>query len=90
LAISECGKCPSIYSNLDIFQRKKQNRMRALLEEIEKLGQISLTEFLSYIAVRYGIRRTTGFEYLDDWVDGGYITIQDNIIKFVKKPEWWK
>lgn len=64
--------------------------MRALLEEIEKLGQISVTEFLSYIAVRYGVRRKTGFEYLDDWVDGGYITIQDNIIKFVKKPEWWK
>jgi hypothetical protein len=64
--------------------------MRALLEEIEKLGQISVTEFLSYIAVRYGVRRKTGVEYLDDWVDGGYITIQDNIIKFVKKPEWWK
>jgi hypothetical protein len=53
-------KCPSIYPNLDVFQRKKQNRMRALLEEIEKLGQIYVTEFLSYIAVRYGIRRATG------------------------------
>ena len=64
--------------------------MRALLEEIQKFGEISITEFLSYIAVRYGIRRATGFEYLDDWLDGGYITIQDNIIKFIKKPEWWR
>jgi hypothetical protein len=64
--------------------------MRALLEEIQKFGEISVTEFLSYIAVRYGIRRATGFEYLDDWLDGGYIAIQDNIIKFIKKPEWWK
>jgi hypothetical protein len=68
----------------------KQNRMRALLEEIQKLREIHVSEFLSYIAVRYGIRRTTGFEYLDDWVDGGYITIEDNTIKFAKKPEWWK
>lgn len=64
--------------------------MRALLEEIHKLGEVSVAEFLSYIAGRYGTRRTTGFEYLDDWVDGGYITIEDNIIKFAKKPEWWK
>jgi hypothetical protein len=64
--------------------------MRALLEELQQFGEISVTEFLSYIAVRYGIRRATGFEYLDDWLDGGYITIQDNIIKFIKKPEWWK
>ena len=84
------GKCPPIYSNLDRFQRMKQNRMRALLEELAEIGEIPVTEFLSYVAVRYGIRRTTVFEYLDDWLDGGYITIQDNIIKFVKKPEWWK
>lgn len=64
--------------------------MRVLLEEIEKIKEISVAEFLSYIAVRYGIRRATGYEYLNDWVDGGYITIQDNVIKFVKKPEWWK
>jgi len=88
--MSECKKCPSIYSNLDRFQKMKQIRMRVLLEEIEKIKEISVAEFLSYIAVRYGIRRATGYEYLNDWVDGGYITIQDNVIKFVKKPEWWK
>jgi hypothetical protein len=68
----------------------KQNRMCALLEEIEKNKEMPVSEFLSYIAVRYGIRRTTGYEYLDDWLDGGYITVEDNIIKFAKKPEWWK
>jgi hypothetical protein len=80
------AKCPSIYSNLDTFQKKKQNRMRALLEELAEIREMPVAKFLSYVAVRYGIRRTTTFEYLDDWHDGGYITIQDNIIKFVKKP----
>jgi hypothetical protein len=88
--MSECSKCPSIYPNLDRFQRMKQSRMRALLEEIQKTGMIPINEFLSYIAVKYGIRRATGYEYLDDWADGGYITVQNGIIKFVKKPEWWK
>jgi len=79
-----------MYPNLDRFQKMKLKRMSILLQEIEKMGEISISDFLSYIAVRYGIRRTTGFEYLDDWLDGGYIAIDDNMIKFVKKPEWWK
>lgn len=64
--------------------------MRALLDEIEKIGEMPVDEFLSYVAVRYGIRRVTGEEYLSDWVNGGYISIKDDVIKFVKKPEWWK
>lgn len=83
-------KCPPIYPNLDRFQRMKQGRMRALLEELAEIGEIPVARFLSYVSMRYGIRRTTAFEYLDDWLDGGCINIEDSIIRFVKKPEWWK
>lgn len=61
--------------------------MKSLLEEIEKTGKISVDEFLSYIAVNYGIRRTTGQEYLRDWIDGGYIAIEKGIIRLLKKNE---
>lgn len=66
----------------------KRKRMRILLREIEKLEEISMPKFLSYIANKYGIRRATGYEYLEDWCDSGYISIDENIIKFVKMPEW--
>lgn len=65
----------------------KQGRMKSLLEDLEKRKRISVTEFLSYIAVNYGIRRSTGQEYLRDWIDGGYITIEKGIIFFLKKNE---
>jgi len=61
--------------------------MRSLLEDLKKRKKISATEFLSYIAVNYGIRRSTGQEYLRDWIDGGYITIKKGIIFFLKKNE---
>lgn len=65
----------------------KQGRMKSLLEDLEERKKISITEFLSYIAVNYGIRRSTGQEYLRDWVDGDYITIEKGIIRFLKKNE---
>jgi hypothetical protein len=65
----------------------KRGRMKALLEELRKKKEMSVTEFLSYIAVKYGIRRTTGQEYLRDWLDGGYITIERDIVRFVKTDE---
>jgi hypothetical protein len=65
----------------------KQGRVRALLEELEALKEIGVRKFLSDIAVKYGIKRTTGLEYLTEWEDGGYITIENNVIKFVKKVE---
>lgn len=64
--------------------------MRILLDEIEKEGSVPIARFLSYVAVRYGIRRATAMEYLEDWSDGGYISLNNGIIKFVKKPEWIK
>jgi len=64
--------------------------MKCLLEEIETMGEILVSKFLSYIAIRYGIRRDTGLEYIRDWCDGGYISIHNDIIKFMKKPDWWE
>ena len=77
----------SILPHLDRFQIMKRGRMMCLLEELEKMGEVPVLEFLSYIAVKYGIRRTTGLEYLEDWSDGGYISLERDIIRFLKKPE---
>ena len=77
----------SIYPHLDRFQFMTRGRMSALLEEIRSKKEMSVTKFLSYIAVKYGIRRATGQEYLRDWLDGGYITIEKDVIKFVKTDE---
>ena len=77
----------SILPHLDRFQIMKKGRMMYLLEELEKMGEVPVPEFLSYIAVKYGIRRTTGLEYLEDWSDGGYISLEKGIIRLLKKPE---
>ena len=79
-----------MFMSLDRFQKLKLKRMRWLLQEIQNSGEIPLSKFFSYVAVRYGLRRATAEEYLEEWSDGGYISINNNIIKFVKKPEWWK
>jgi hypothetical protein len=84
--MSEDNKSRSIYLGLDRFQRMKLKRMSFLLGELEARGEMNVNEFLGSIAVNYGIRETTGKEYLEDFVKGGYITIQENTIKLVKKP----
>jgi hypothetical protein len=73
--------------HLDKFQKDKRARMKYLFNEIESRKEITTDEFLGSIAVNHGIRRATGEEYLQDWMDAGYITIQKNMIKLVKKPE---
>jgi hypothetical protein len=89
--MSSCGDPSSaMYLCLDRFQKLKLRRMRCLLQEIMKAGEMPVPKFISYVANRYGLRRATAEEYLDEWLDGGYVSIQDNIIKFIKKPEWWK
>jgi hypothetical protein len=71
---------------LDKFQQEKRARMRYLFEDIKERNEVSTEEFLDSIAVAHGIRRATGEEYLRDWMDAGYITIANNIIKLVKLP----
>jgi len=61
--------------------------MKYLLEEIERKGEISVPKFLGTFAHKFGIRRVTVLEYLRDWIDAEYITIENNVIKFLKKPE---
>ena len=74
--------------SLDIFQVKKRKRMMILLAEIEQMKRIPLKEFFSHVAVQYGIRRDTAVEYVEDWIDGGYISVENNVIHFIKKPEY--
>lgn len=85
--MSENNRSRSIHLHLDRFQIMKQGRMNYLLEDIKIKGTAKVDEFLGSIAVNYGIRETTGREYLDDWTKAGYINIQKDTIKFVKKPE---
>jgi hypothetical protein len=79
-----------IFLHLDRFQQMKQERMRCLLEELEQNGETNLNEFLSRISIDYGIRRNTGKEYIQDWLDAGCISIQGNKIKFLRKPKGWE
>jgi len=66
----------------------KRARMKYLLEEIEERKEILLNEFFSYVEIKYGIRKTTCEEYLRAWLNGGYICIHGDTIKFVKKPQF--
>ena len=90
--MSNVEKKPStIYPHIDRFQRMKKGRMRCLLEELEQVGTIGIKDFLSHIAVDYGIRRSTGHEYIQDWLDAGCISIEDGKIKFLRKqPKGWE
>lgn len=85
--MSENKRAKSIYPHLDRFELMKLGRMKFLLGSIMEAKEVSVEGFLSSIAVNYGIRRATGLEYLRDWEDGGYITIQGKSIKFAKKSE---
>ena len=75
----------SMYPHLDRFQIMKLERMRVLLEEIKEAGTIPVTKFLGSIAVQYGIRRATAWEYIRDYVDAGHITVENNVIKYVEE-----
>jgi len=72
-----------MYPHLDRFQIMKRERMRLLLEEIKEAGTIPVKKFLGSIAVHYGIRRATSWEYIRDYVDAGLITVENNVIKYV-------
>jgi hypothetical protein len=72
---------------IDFWQMMKRDRMKFLLDEIQELGEVEVSKFLGLIAVKYGIRKATGEEYINDWINAGCITVVNNIIRFVKKLE---
>ncbi len=86
--IPEEKQSNSVFAHLDRFQFMKLGRVRALLVELEKMKQVHTDKWLSYIALRYGIRRATGIEYIREFEDGGYIKIENDNIIFVKKLEF--
>lgn len=82
-----CDRKPDpIFNNLDLWQIKKRGRMAFLLDEIETAKEIEVPKFLGSIAVNHGIREATGREYLRDWINSGCISIENNVIKFLRKP----
>lgn len=87
--MEDCSVTPisGMYPHLDRFQIMKKERMKNLLLELEEAKAIPVRRFLSMVAVNYGIRRTTALEYIRDWEDGGYISVEKNVIKFIKRPD---
>jgi hypothetical protein len=79
-----------IHPHLDRFQHMKYGRMKFLLEELEQAKDVKMDEWLGNIAVLYGIARETGLKYIRDWVAGGFVVVNGDVIKFIKKPEDWK
>ena len=75
-----------IFDSLDKWEHMKQGRMAYLLNEIEAAKEIEVSKFLGSIAVCHGIREATGREYLRDWINYGCITVENNVIKFLRKP----
>ena len=81
-----CGRKPDdIFHNLDKWEQMKKGRMAFLLEQIEAEKELEVPTFLGRTAVRYGIREATTREYLRDWINAGCISVENNVIKFVKK-----
>jgi hypothetical protein len=78
-------KTDNIFQNLDKWEHMKQGRMAFLLDQIEAAGEIPVSEFLGYTAVKYGIREATGREYVRDWENAGCISVRNGVIKFVRK-----
>lgn len=83
-------KTRMMYPHLDRFQQMRFERTKFLLEELEQMKEAPMKEWLSHIAVRYGIARETGLKYIKDWIDGEFIVVQEEVIKFLRKPEEWK
>jgi hypothetical protein len=78
-------KPDNMFPHLDKWEHMKRGRMAFLLEEIETAEEIEVSKFLGSIAVRYGIREATGREYIRDWINAGCISVENNVIKFLKK-----
>lgn len=71
-------------SALDVFQKKKRERMAYIIYELyERGGRANIDEFKGSIATHYGIRRKTQDEYFEDLKSCGYIGIQGNEIFLV-------
>lgn len=57
----------------------------SLLEELRKAKEIDIEKWTEYITQEYAIEKETVSRYLKEQKEAGYITIENNIIKFVKK-----
>jgi NAD-dependent DNA ligase len=74
-----------IYPHIDKWQHMKKGRMACLLDEIEAAKEMEMDRFLGSISVKHGIREDTGREYIRDWLNAGCISVEKNVIKFVRK-----
>jgi hypothetical protein len=53
-------------SRLDPFQVKRKGRIEYCIEELRKKKTVNANEFIAYLSIRFGIRRHTVVEYLED------------------------
>lgn len=70
---------------LDKFQKMKRQRMAYILEELERRGgEADLKGFMGSIALNYGIRLNTQWEYLQEMQFAGTIDVDDGKIRLCK------
>jgi hypothetical protein len=84
-----------IEASLDIFQKKKKERIAYLVHELlERGGEADLNEFKGSVAVHWGIRQKTQDEYIQDLKSAGAINVHENKIilnwEKEKAEEWLK
>ena len=71
--------------SLDKFQKMKRQRMTYILEELKRRGgEADLKEFMGSIAVNYGIRMKTQWEYIHEMEYAGAIDVIKGKIRLRK------
>ena len=71
--------------SLDPWQEKRRDRIAFIMELIESENEVDERRFLGFIATKYGIKRSTLKEYMNDLQDYGVIEVANGKIKWVKK-----
>lgn len=66
--------------HLDPWQGKRQQRVRRIMEILQRRQRVNKVHFLGEIGSLCGIRRKTLEEYLRDLADYGYIRFEEDDI----------
>ena len=66
--------------HLDLWQGKRLQRVRSIMEILQRRQRVNKVHFLGEIGSLCGIRRKTLEEYLRDLADAGYIRFEEDDI----------
>jgi len=68
---------------LDKFQQMRRERIRLVEEELREKKEVGLGRFRAEMGIKYGIRPSTLFEYLDSLEEMGCIRIEGRLIRYL-------